>query len=262
MKQRTYGSLFTGVGMFDLGLNQAGWQCKWKCEIDKDAREILYRQFPGVRVYEDVRKIAGEEREGYEQVEPVDLVVGGFPCTNLSVAGKREGLAGEASGLWFEFHRILRELRPSWCIIENVPGLFSSWSPTEPPPGEVREGGEWYVEEKSDFEVVLSGLSELGYGVFWRVFDTQYFGLAQRRKRVFIVGHLGDGRAAEVLLEPEGVRWDPPTRGEKRQGAPAAAAFSAGNSGESRGIGFTAEGTPPLRASASGTNQVPTIQVS
>lgn len=178
----TAGSLFTGIGGFDLGLERAGIRVAWQVEINERCRALLARRFTA-EVHTDVRTV--------ERPVPVDLICGGFPCQDLSVAGRRAGLAGERSGLWHEFHRILAVARPRWCLIENVPGLLSS------------NGGR-------DFAVVLQGLAELGYRVAWRVLDAQYFGLAQRRKRVFIVGSLGDGRAAEVLLEPESLRGNPP----------------------------------------------------
>ena len=115
------------------------------------------------------------------------------------MAGRRAGLAGSRSGLWHEFRRILGELAPRWCVIENVPGLLSS-------------------NEGRDFGVVVNGLVELGYRVTWRVLDAQYFGLAQRRKRVFIVGSLGDGASAPVLLEPESLRGNPPSRRSPGEG--------------------------------------------
>jgi DNA (cytosine-5)-methyltransferase 1 len=115
------------------------------------------------------------------------------------VAGRRAGLAGERSGLWFEFYRIAAQLHPRWLVIENVPGLLSS------------NGGR-------DFGVIVSGLVELGYGLAWRVLDAQYFGVAQRRRRVFVVGCLGDPvAAAQVLLEPESCGGNPAPRREAPQ---------------------------------------------
>jgi DNA (cytosine-5)-methyltransferase 1 len=188
-----FGSLFSGIGGFDLGFERAGMTPAWQCEIDAAARGVMARRFPDVPIMEDVRDVRSDN------CSAVDLVCGGFPCQDLSVAGKRAGLAGERSGLWFEFRRVLDELRPQWVVIENVPGLLSS------------NGG-------NDFAVLLRGLVELRYGVAWRVLDAQYFGVAQRRRRVFIVGSLGDGRAAQVLFESEGVCGHPPARGEKGQG--------------------------------------------
>jgi DNA (cytosine-5)-methyltransferase 1 len=190
----TFGSLFSGVGGFDLGFERAGMRCEFQCEIDPKAGAVLARHWPDVTRYEDVRNI------GKANLQPVDLICGGFPCQDLSVAGKRAGLDGERSGLWFEYHRILAELRPRWVVIENVPGLLSS-------------AGGW------DFAAVLRGLGELGYYAAWRVLDAQYFGLAQRRRRVFIVASLGDGRCAEVLFEREGVCGDTPPRRQAGQGA-------------------------------------------
>ena len=186
-----FGSLFAGIGGFDLGLERAGMECAWQVEIDAKCNTILERHFPNAKRYKDVN-YAGRD------LGPVDLVCGGFPCQDLSVAGKRKGLAGERSGLWFEFHRILAELGPPWVIIENVPGLLSS------------NGGR-------DFATILQGLVELRYGVCWRVLDAQYFGVAQRRRRVFIVGYLGGGHSAEVLFESEGCAWDPPPSREEGQ---------------------------------------------
>ena len=161
----TVGSLFSGIGGLDLGLERAGMTVRWQVEIDKNAQRVLRHHWPDTALYEDVREVGGE-------VERVDLICGGFPCQDLSVAGRRAGLAGKRSGLFHEFMRIASELAPRWLLIENVPGLLSS------------NGGR-------DMGTVLGTLGELGYGWAYRVLDAQYFGVAQRRRRVFIVGCLG-----------------------------------------------------------------------
>ena len=209
MTMLTFASLFSGIGGFDLGFEQAGMQCAWQCEIDKRARSVLATHWPGVPCYEDVKNVKRDN------VAAVDLICGGFPCQDVSFAGKREGLAGERSGLWFEFHRIIGELSPQWVVIENVPGLLSS-------------------HRGSDFAVILRGLVEFGYGVTWRILDAQYFGVAQRRRRVFIVGSLGDGRSAEVLFECNGLFGHPPARqaqGQSIAGSLAAGAHASGFNG-------------------------------
>ena len=175
----TVGSLFSGIGGFDLGCERAGMRVAWQSEIDRAASAVLRRHWPHVPNLGDVRHVGRESG-----TPPVDIICGGFPCQDLSVAGRRAGLAGERSGLWHEFHHIVASLRPRWVVVENVPGLLSS------------NGGR-------DFAVVLRGLVECGYGVSWRVLDAQYFGVPQRRRRVFIVGSLGDGRSAQVLFERE-----------------------------------------------------------
>jgi DNA (cytosine-5)-methyltransferase 1 len=208
-----FGSLFSGVGGFDLAFERAGMSCAWQCEIDPKASAVLARHWPGVPNIGDVRDV----RAG--NVEPVDLVCGGFPCQDLSVAGKRAGLAGKRSGLWFEFARVIDELEPRWVVAENVPGLLSS-------------------DRGRDFAVIVQWLAERGYGVAWRVLDAQYFGVAQRRRRVFIVASFGSGRAAEVLFEREGVRWNPPPRREAGQGfAAVAGTLSANRGGTERPAG-------------------------
>ena len=178
-----FGSLFTGIGGFDLAFERAGMTCAWQCEIDDKARGVLARRFPNVEIYQDVRTI------GKHNLEPVDVICGGFPCQDVSMAGKRKGLDGERSGLWFEFARIIDELEPKWVVIENVPGLLSS-------------------NKGRDFAVIIRWLEERGYGVCWRVLDAQNFGVAQRRRRVFIVASFGSGSCAEVLFEREGMCWD------------------------------------------------------
>jgi DNA (cytosine-5)-methyltransferase 1 len=178
----TFGSLFSGVGGFDLGFERAGMECRWQCEIDKAAQGVLHRHWPDATLYEDVRNVG-------IGAASVDVVCGGFPCQDVSVAGRRAGLDGERSGLWFEFARVLSDVKPQWVVVENVPGLLTS------------NGGR-------DFAVILHGLVERGYCSAWRVLDSQYFGVPQRRRRLFIVGHLGDGRAAQVLFEREGNQWD------------------------------------------------------
>ena len=184
----TVGSLFSGIGGFDRGLELAGWEVQWQVENDKFCNQILERHWPGVTRYGDITAV------NTDQLSPVDLLCGGFPCQDLSVAGRREGLAGERSSLFFEFARIAGALAPRWILVENVPGLFSS-------------------SDGRDFSVVISTLAELGYGLAWRVLDSQYFGVAQRRRRVFIVGHLGKPCPPEILFESESLRGNsPPSR--------------------------------------------------
>ena len=191
-----FGSSFSGIGAFDLGFERAGMTCVWQVEIDTRCQSVLGRHWPDVKRYGDVHDV------GKHNLEPVDLVCGGFPCQDLSIAGQRAGLAGERSGLWFEFHRILTGLKPRWVVIENVPGLLSS------------NGGR-------DLAVILRGLEKLGYHVAGRLLDAQYFGVAQRRRRLFLVGSLGNYRCVEILFEPESLSWDSPPSRQKRAVAPA-----------------------------------------
>jgi DNA (cytosine-5)-methyltransferase 1 len=182
-------SLFSGVGGLDLGLERAGLRVVSQCEKDPWRRRVLAAHWPGVPCAADVREVAEGSRPGrlravggnghgadaqparHDHID-ADLQCGGFPCQDLSVAGRRAGLNGDRSGLFFEFARIADELQPRWLLVENVPGLLSS-------------------ADGRDFAVVLSTLVDLGYGVAWRTLDARYFGVPQRRRRVFIVGHLG-----------------------------------------------------------------------
>ena len=205
----TAGSLFTGIGGFDLGFERAGIKTIWQAEQDKNCLQLLEDKFPNARRYTDVRDITG-------RAEAVDIVTGGFPCQDVSVAGKRAGLDGERSGLWFEFHRIITELRPGWVVIENVPGLLSS-------------------NDGRDMGTIIGALAECGYGWAYRVLDAQFYGVAQRRRRVFIVGSLGNASAGKVLFEREGVSWDTPPRRETGQGTTAATPNSFGGYAEQLG---------------------------
>jgi DNA (cytosine-5)-methyltransferase 1 len=175
-----YISLFSGIGGFDIALGRAGFVCDTVCENDKQAQYVLRRRFPEARLIDDVRKVGKESHER----KSINLICGGFPCQDVSIAGERAGLAGERSGLWFEFARIIDELEPQWVVIENVPGLLSS-------------------NHGRDFAEIIQWLVKRGYGVCWRVLDAQYFGVPQRRRRVFIVASFRNGRSAEVLFERE-----------------------------------------------------------
>ena len=190
------GSMFAGIGGFDLGFERAGFDVAWCVEWDKNAQSVLRKRFPKATVYGDIREVDPA------QLERVDVVCGGFPCQDLSVAGKRAGLAGERSGLFHDAMRIVRRLRPAVLILENVPGLLSS-------------------NRGLDFATVLR---EVGEGwdcqeVAWRVLDSQYFGVAQRRRRVFIVGSSRAGCAEQILALSEGSGGNPPSRDKAREDA-------------------------------------------
>ncbi len=176
-------SLFAGVGGFDLAAERVGIDVVAHCEIDKAARSVLRRHFPKALSYDDVRTLDPDDLRAAGAVP--DIILGGFPCQDLSVAGRRAGLAGARSGLFYDIARLAAVLRPRWLVLENVPGLLSS-------------------NAGRDMGAVLGTLGELGYGWAYRVLDAQHFGVPQRRRRVFIVGCLGDWAApVEVLLEPE-----------------------------------------------------------
>lgn len=177
----TVGSLFAGIGGFDLGFKRAGFEIKWQVEIDPFCRRVLTHRFSGTQHHEDVQQV------GAHNLETVDVIVGGFPCQDLSVAGAREGLAGERSGLFWQMRRIANEMIPKglrWMVIENVPGLLTS-------------------AEGRDFHTVLSALADCGLRRSYRILDSRFFRVAQRRRRVFVVCGARDAgeRARTVLFE-------------------------------------------------------------
>ena len=212
----TIGSLFAGIGGFDLGFERAGFKTLWQCEIDKAAQGVLRRHFPEAALHSDVCEV------GAANLEPVNVVTFGSPCQDLSVAGKRAGLAGGRSGLFHEAARVIRELRerygkPDFAIWENVPGAFSS-------------------NEGRDFAAVVQTMVDIGAcDIAWRVLDSRYFGVAQRRRRVFLVADFGGERAEQVLFEPESLRGDP-AKGRKARKETAANAGAGAQDGGS-GVG-------------------------
>lgn len=176
-------SFFAGIGGFDLGLKYAGMETVFLCEKNEFCQNVLRTRFPNVPLEGDISDISDEDARN--RIPPAEVWCGGFPCQDVSLAnqGKRLGLKGARSGLFFEFARLVEIRKPEWIILENVPGLFNS------------NNGE-------DFRAVIRELDALGYGVSWRVLDAKYFGTPQRRRRVYLVGSYGSLRSAEVLFEP------------------------------------------------------------
>lgn len=160
-----FGSLFAGIGGIDLGLERAGMTCEWQVEIDDYCNKVLEKHWPNVERFKDVEKV------GSQNLRAVDLIAGGFPCQDVSLAGKREGLSGERSGLWSEFARIICELKPRWVLVENVPGLYST-------------------DNGDGFGTVLRDLDESGYDAEWDCIPAAAFGAPHLRYRVFIVAHI------------------------------------------------------------------------
>jgi DNA (cytosine-5)-methyltransferase 1 len=175
-------SLFAGIGGFDLAMERAGINVVATVEWDKHAQNVLARRFPNSKLYGDITGVTGEQliNAGFDPAN--GIITGGFPCQDLSVAGRRAGLAGSRSGLFWEICRLLDETKTQSFILENVPGLLSS-------------------NKGRDMGTVIRALEERGYSIAWRVLDAQHFGVAQRRRRVFIIGNLGDDwrSLAEIL---------------------------------------------------------------
>lgn len=229
-----YLSLFSGIEAASVAAAPLGWEPVAFAEVDPFACAVLAERFPDVPNLGDVTKIDWSDFN--ERYGAVDLLVGGSPCQSFSVAGDRSGLRG-ASGLMFEYIRAVAQVRPRWLVWENVPGALSS------------TGG-------ADFGCLLRELDELGYGLAWRVLDAQFFGVAQRRRRVFLVGRAGDVRGpAEVLLERAGVPWGAGKGAEKRaelasaaRGGARAAGFKFHQGAGAGGVGFEPEQSPTLTA--------------
>ena len=219
-------SLFDGIGGFPLAFERAGARTVATVEIDKAAAAVSRKHFPHAHQFSDVTKVNGDGLRAVGFVPDRGIVTAGWPCQDFSVAGRRAGLAGARSGLWWEVVRLLAELRPRWFIGENVPGLLSSVCEPECPGGCMQSHG-------GAMGSVLGSLAELGYGVAYRILDAQFFGVPQQRRRVFIVGHLGApfGAAAQVLLEPESSAGDPAAGGETWADVAAAVDGGAGAAG-------------------------------
>jgi DNA (cytosine-5)-methyltransferase 1 len=185
---------------------------RWCAEIDPFASAVLAARFPDVPNFGDVTKV------DWDAVEPVDLLVFGTPCQGFSVAGKRLGLADPRSNLVLVALQVARRVRPRWLVFENVPGLLSNWSGAEE--CGPRPGNRWEGVENSDFATFLGAVRECGYLGCWASLDAQWFGVPQRRERLFFVGCLGDWRPpAQVLAIAESLRGDSPPSREAGEGA-------------------------------------------
>lgn len=187
-----YISLFSGIEAASVAWASLGWNPVAFSEIEPFCCDLLAKRFPDVPNLGDVAGVDWTEYEG-----SVDVVIGGSPCQAFSLAGRRLGLMDERGQLMLEFVRCVREAKPRWVIWENVPGVLSQ-------------------DRGRAFGTLLGELEDCGYALAWRVLDAQFFGVPQRRRRVFLIGHPVPGCAAGVLFEPDCMRGDNPPSREKR----------------------------------------------
>ena len=227
----TLGSLFDGIGGFPLAAVRSGMVPKWASEIEEIPVSITKKHFPEMLHLGDITKISGAE------IDPVDVISFGSPCQDLSVAGKRAGIGGERSGLFMEAVRIIKEMRdatdgvrPRFCVWENVHGAFSS-----------NKGRDFktVIEEIAGIAepgVSVPGSPDIrgnavwrpagavvgdGWSLAWRTLDAQYWGVPQRRRRIFLVADFGGCRAGEILFKREGLPGDSGKGGQEGEGSPA-----------------------------------------
>lgn len=199
-----YGSVCSGIEAATQAWHQLGWEPAFFSDIEAFPRALLEHHYPDVPLHGDFTTI------GADQYGSINLLVGGTPCQSFSIAGLRKGLDDDRGNLALEFIKLAQRKRPQWVVWENVPGVLSSNS-------------------GRDFGSFLGALAELGYGFAYRVLDAQYFGVAQRRRRVFLVGYLGDWRPpAAVLFERESLSGNPPPSREARKEAARGSAKRAG----------------------------------
>jgi DNA (cytosine-5)-methyltransferase 1 len=170
-KPLTFGSLFAGIGGFDLGFERAGMVCKWQVEIDDYANRVLAKHWPTVHRERDIREC------GRHNLESVDVICGGFPCQDISYAGHGAGLDGARSGLFFEAIRLVCELRPRFVVLENVAALLTR-----------------------GMDRVLGTLAEIGYDAEWHCIPAAAVGAPHLRNRIFIVAHTDDGQCKQPEL--------------------------------------------------------------
>lgn len=229
----TLGSLFDGIGGWLLAAQHAGVKPLWRCEIDEYPRAVSEYHFHDVKSYGDIRKINGVE------LEPVDIICAGSPCQNLSIAGNRKGLNGSESSLFYESVRVLYEMRrktngkyPRFFVWENVPGAFSS-NHGEDFRAVLEEIGQAKIPMPKRGKWATAGMAEFqGCQVAWRVLDAQYWGIPQRRRRIFLVADFATSErsAAEILFVEKRLPGDSHESSSKEQGSP-------------NGVGTGAQGT-------------------
>ena len=202
-----YGSLCSGIEAASVAWEPLGWQPAWFAEIEPFPAAVLKHHWPHVPNRGNMSKFKEWPNE------PINLLVGGTPCQSFSVAGLRRGLADPRGNLMLTYLAIANQYRPEWLVWENVPGVLSS-------------------NRGRDFAAFLNGLAELGYGFAYRVLDAQYFGVPQRRRRIFVVGRAGSWqRAAAVLFERESLQGHPGQGGAPQENT---AAFIEGSFGTYR----------------------------
>jgi len=178
----TVGSLFSGIGGIDLGLERAGMQIRWQVEIDPYCQQVLAKHWPDTKRYGDVRDLSGGE------LEPVDLICGGFPCQPVSQAGHRKGNSDER-WLWPQFYRIVCEAGPKWVLVENVPGLISTDS------GRLLSG-------------ILRDLAQARFDAEWGIVSAEDIGAPHLRQRVFILAHAnGNGFQRKGVFRVQRSAW-------------------------------------------------------
>jgi DNA (cytosine-5)-methyltransferase 1 len=246
------GSLFSGIGGFDLGFERAGMRVSWQVEQDPYCRAVLARHFPEAVRFEDVREV------GAQNLCPVDLVCGGFPCQDLSPAGKGAGIDGARSGLWAEFARIICELRPSYVVVENVPALLTG------------KGKRW---NRAPVGRVLGDLAEAGYDAEWACLSAREFGAPHLRRRVWIVAYPGWDTEAGAAAERGRLARLADSEGESRRSRfrPRTPEEEWGrrscDGGGTRGVGVAATadadaaGCPEQRRSESAASPDPSIEL-
>jgi DNA (cytosine-5)-methyltransferase 1 len=211
-------SLFAGIGGFELAMRNVGIPTIASCEIDPKAQQVLKTHFPNTHIFDDIQTLNGKDLINAGFKPKTGIITAGFPCQDLSVAGKRAGLNGQRSGLFWHIVRLLEQTQTEWFLLENVPGLLTS-------------------NNGRDFGTALRALVECGYSVGWRVLDAQYFGVPQRRRRIFILGNRsGNGEhIAQILFKSEGLRRDITQSQEQGQSV-------TGNVGEGFGQSMLANG--------------------
>ena len=202
-----YLSVCSGIEAATVAWHHLGWRAAGFSEIDPFARAVLEHHYPGVPLHDDFTRLKEDDYGA------IDLLVGGTPCQSFSIAGQRRGLDDDRGNLALEFVRLAEKSRARWLVWENVPGVLS-------------------IDGGRAFGAFLGALAQCGYGFAYRVLDAQYFGVPQRRRRVFVVGYLGDWRpAASVLFEPEGMCGDITPRRKAREGIAGTAKSRPTNSG-------------------------------
>ncbi len=242
-----YGTVCSGIEAPSVAWEPLGWGAQWFSEIEPFPKTVLAHHYPEVPDLGDMTKV------NWNEAAEIDLLIGGTPCQSFSVAGLRKGLDDPRGNLALEFLRIVDTKKPKWFIWENVPGVLSS-------------------NKGRDFGAFIGAVEKLGYSAAWRVLDAQYFGVPQRRRRVFVVGCSGDWRdPAAVLFDKESLRGNPPPSREKRQDTATSVtegpmaipintqiATRGGKLGRGTGFGIAENGSPAYTLQAAHSHAVAT----